>query len=198
MGVRAPPTEVGLHMTDLLEGSGDGPMTGDVRLECDAPHDIGLGGIIAEPVRRKRRRLKGGRSMRGLLAGVLVVTLLCAPSIGFAGEKAADVSRESGLGAAAAISSLIYGPVKLVYAVGGLVVGSFAWVFTAGDSKVAETVFTRSLRGDYVITPGILVGDEPLEFIGRDVEPYRPKTEAVASAEIPPVVDESGYDEMGW
>jgi hypothetical protein len=189
-------------MTDLLEGSGNGPMTGHVRLESDTLHDIGLDGFNAveavNVVNGKGRRLRDGRSIRGLLVGVLAVTLLCAPSIGFAGEKAADVSRESGLGAAAAISSLIYGPVKLVYATGGLIVGSFAWAFTAGDSEVAETVFTRSLRGDYVITPSILVGDQPLVFIGRDVEPYRPKTEAVASAEIPAPVDESGYDEMGW
>jgi len=96
------------------------------------------------------------------------------------------------------VSSLIYGPVKLLWATGGLIVGSLAWVFTAGDTEVASTVYTRSLRGDYVITPAILLGDEPLEFIGRDSEPYRAKTEAVASADIPVVVDESGYDEMGW
>lgn len=190
MAVRASPIEVGLHMTELLEGSGNGPMTGDVRLNNDTTSDTGMS--------RNSRQSKAGRSMRGLLVGVLAVTLLCAPSVGFAGEKAADVSRESGLGAAAAISSLIYGPVKLVYATGGLIIGSFAWIFTAGDTQVAETVFTRSLRGDYVITPGILLGEESLEFIGRDSEPYRPKTEAVAAAEIPTVVDESGYDEMGW
>jgi hypothetical protein len=144
---------------------------------------------------------KSGRVFRQLLVGVLAVTLLGAPSIGFAGEKAAEVSRESGLGAAAAISSLVYGPVKVLYAVGGLVVGSFAWVFTAGDSQVAEQVFTRSLRGTYVITPEILVGEERLEFIGRDVHesvaPAAPET--VAVADTPKAsYDESGYDEMGW
>jgi hypothetical protein len=124
-----------------------------------------------------------------------------APSVGLAGEKAASVSRESGLGAAAAISSLVYGPVKVLYALGGLVIGSFAWVFTAGDSEVAEMVFTRSLRGTYVITPGILVGDESLQFIGRDsYQDQEPAaTETVAVVETPSATaDESGYDEMGW
>jgi hypothetical protein len=143
---------------------------------------------------------KSGRLFRGLLVGVLAVTLIGAPSVGFAGGKAAEVSRESGLGAAAAVSSLIYGPVKLIYAVGGLVVGSFAWVFTAGDSEVAEKVFVRSLRGTYVITPEILLGEERVEFIGRDVDDDRPvQTETVAAADPPTVsYDESGYDEMGW
>jgi len=142
---------------------------------------------------------KTGWFFRGLLVGVLAVTLMGAPSIGLAGEKAASVSRESGLGAAAAISSLVYGPVKVIYALGGLVIGSFAWIFTAGDAEVAEMVFTRSLRGTYVITPGILVGDERLEFIGRDSYEEPTRTETVAVAETPTATsDDSGYDEMGW
>lgn len=144
-------------------------------------------------------RPKSVRIFRGLLVGVLAVTLMGAPSIGFAGEKAAEVSRESGLGAAAALSSLVYGPVKLVYAMGGLIVGSFAWIFTGGDSEVAEVVFVRSLRGTYVITPEILLGEERLEFIGRDVHDEPMPTETVAIADPPSKpYDESGYDEMGW
>jgi len=140
-----------------------------------------------------------GGFARRLLVGALVICLLTAPSVGFAGSKAADTSRESGLGAAAAISSLVYGPVKLVYAIGGLVVGSFAWAFTAGDTQVASTVFTRSLRGTYVITPEILLGEERLEFIGRDLDDEPVRTETVAAADPPPAVyEDSGYDEMGW
>ncbi len=142
---------------------------------------------------------KSRRLFRGLLVGVLAVTLLGAPSVGFAGEKAAEVSRESGLGAAAAVSTLIYGPVKLLYATGGLIVGAFAWAFTAGDSQVAEKVFSRSLRGTYVITPEILLGEEKLEFIGRDLPESSAPTETVAAAEPSGIVyEESGYDEMGW
>lgn len=143
---------------------------------------------------------KSGRLGRLLLAGVLAVTLLLAPSAGFAGEKANDVSRESGLGAAAAVSSLVYAPVKLIYAMGGLVVGSFAWIFTAGDTEVAEKVFTRSLRGTYVITPEILLGEQRFEFIGRDsAEPeFASEPAAVATAGPAGSADDSSYDEMGW
>lgn len=140
---------------------------------------------------------------RGLLVAILASSLLAAPSVGMAGEKAAEVGRESGLGAAAALSSLVYGPVKLLYATGGLLIGSFAWVFTAGDTEVADRVFTRSLRGTYVITPEILLGEQRLEFIGRDVdeETGSTQTEAVAAADTTSATtayDASGYDEMGW
>ena len=198
MGAGFPPKEVGLQMTELFEASGIGPKTGDLCPENDTQLGKTRCGKNERRSQARHPRSLRLRGLRGVLVGVLAVTLLIAPGVGFAGEKAADVSRESGLGAAAALSSLVYGPVKLLYATGGLVVGSFAWIFTAGDSDVAETVFTRSLRGTYVITPEILLGEQPLEFIGRDSQPYQPKTEAVASAEIPPVVDESGYDEMGW
>jgi hypothetical protein len=141
-----------------------------------------------------------GRFGRQMMMAGLVLALVGAPSASFAGEEASKTGREGGLGAAAALSSLIYGPVKLIYATGGLVIGAFAWAFTAGDSEVAGQVFTRSLRGTYVITPDILTGEEELVFIGRDVEEPRRQPEAIAS--VSPVTtesaDESGYDEMGW
>lgn len=148
--------------------------------------------------------LGAGRIARGLAATVLCIALVSMPSVGLADSKASEVGRESGLGAAAAISSLVYGPVKLVYATGGLVVGAFAWAFTAGDNQVAGKVFTRSLRGTYVITPEILLGEQRLEFIGRDTPGESLRTESVAAA--PPVAptyeqtyeDDPAYDELGW
>jgi hypothetical protein len=133
------------------------------------------------------------------MALTLGAALVAAPSVGFAAEKAGEVSKESGLGAAAAVSSLVYAPVKLVYAIGGLVVGSLAWAFTAGDSEVAGQVFTRSLLGNYVITPQILTGEEELVFIGRDPDDGPVAAETVAAAEAPtPAYEDPGYDEMGW
>ncbi|MBJ23009.1 MAG: hypothetical protein GY910_28855 [bacterium] len=147
---------------------------------------------------------RGGRRGSGfgrrVLTALVLVALVGAPSASFAGDKATETGREGGLGAAAAISSLIYGPVKLIYATGGLVVGAFAWAFTAGDSQVAEKVFTRSLRGTYVITPDILTGERELVFIGRAVEESVETSESIASASPPnsEEIDEGGYDELGW
>jgi len=169
------------------------------------------GGLRAATESRGQSRHQVGQQrsiVRRVLIALLVVGLIGAPSASFAGETAKETGREGGLGAAAALSSLIYGPIKLVYATGGLVVGAFAWAFTAGDTEVASKVFTRSLRGTYVITPDILTGEQDLVFIGRDVEPGEAQTENVASASAATAaanaaassesIDESGYDEMGW
>jgi len=131
--------------------------------------------------------------------------MLASPSVALAGDHTKEVSKESGMGAAAALTSLLYSPVKLVYAVGGLVIGSLAWVFTAGDTEVADKVYVRSLRGTYVITPEILRGEEPLVFIGRDpsVMPVE-QPKAVASGPVAGTpaadayADDDAYGDSGW
>jgi hypothetical protein len=111
---------------------------------------------------------KGRRAFCALLCMLAIAT---APSIGFAGEGM-GTAKEGGLGTAAALTSLIYGPVKIIYASGGMVIAGFAWVFSGGDSEVASTVLTRAVRGTYVVTPATLTGKEEIEFVGRSPE-YR-------------------------
>jgi len=96
------------------------------------------------------------------MLAVLVLALQASPVR--AEESGAS---EAGLGAAAAISSLLYGPIKIAYSTLGLVFGGFAWGLSGGDSEVLDAVVTPAIRGDYVITPSHLRGEKPVEFIGR-------------------------------
>lgn len=50
---------------------------------------------------------------------------------------------------------------------GGLTVGSLAWLFTFGDSDVAGPILIKSIGGDYVVTPSHLEGKRDLQFTGR-------------------------------
>jgi hypothetical protein len=111
-----------------------------------------------------------------LLVGVSVLVL--APQAALAeGER---IESEAGFGALSALCTLIYSPVKVVYAVGGLLVGGLAWGLSGGDGDVLRAVVTPAVRGDYVITPSLLRGERPIEFFGRDPA-YR--TDAPADAE---------------
>lgn len=169
---------------------------------------FGPGRVGARPESARVSRSMGpdtaGSSLRRALALGLTACLLASPSVALAGDHTKEVSKESGMGAAAALSSLVYSPIKLVYAVGGLVIGSLAWVFTAGDTEVADKVYVRSLRGTYVITPEILRGEEPLVFIGRDpsVMPVeQPKAVAagpVADAAPEDAYSADAYGDSGW
>ncbi len=113
---------------------------------------------------------------RGLGAMIVAAALFAAPT-----AWAESTAKEGGLGMAAALSSLVYGPAKVVYAIGGTTAAGFAWAFSGGDSRVAQTVVTRSVRGTYVITPEMLQGQDTLEFVGRAPE-YRDPPPQVASA----------------
>jgi hypothetical protein len=103
------------------------------------------------------------------MAGALLVCILVI-GVQPATARAADESTGSaaGWGALSALSRLLYAPVKVVYATGGLLVGGFAWLFSAGDNDVVNAVITPAVRGDYVVTPANLRGEESLEFIGRE------------------------------
>jgi hypothetical protein len=115
---------------------------------------------------------------RGALLACAVLLAL-APRVARADDD--SMESEGGLGAAAALCTLLYGPVKVLYATGGLLVGGLAWGLSGGDGDVLRAVVTPAVRGDYVVTPSLLRGERPIEFFGKDPE-YRTTT-AEASPE---------------
>lgn len=107
------------------------------------------------------------RSRRGLVAVLICAAIAMAPVSAWAEDDGADMAKDAGIGAGTGVASLIYTPIKLCYAVGGLIVGGLAWAFSGGDSEVASIVLTPSLRGDYVVTRSQLLGKQEIEFFGR-------------------------------
>ena len=101
---------------------------------------------------------------RGALVIVLVLLLGTHSSV----AQVETESNKAGYSALSALTSLIYAPVKIAYAIGGGIIGGFAWLLSAGDHQVMYAVITPAVRGDYVVTPAHLRGERELEFIGRD------------------------------
>ncbi len=138
-----------------------------VRNESGGGGVTGQGSSIVSTVNRSRRLRVA------LLTALLALTLQAGPA--WAESQAA----EAGIGTAAALTSLIYGPVKVTYATLGLLIGGIAWGLSGGDSDVMNAIITPAVRGDYVVTPDMLRGRDDLEFIGRDPA-YRPQADVVA------------------
>jgi hypothetical protein len=104
------------------------------------------------------------RSPRGRSA---VYALALAASVMIAPVSASAVeAKEAGLGAACALTNLVYGPVKLIYALFGGITAGIGYAVTAGDVDVARTILDTSVNGDYVIEPAHLQGKKPLQFVG--------------------------------
>jgi len=93
-------------------------------------------------------------------------------SLVLSGTARAEASDAEGVGygVGSALASVVYGPAKIVYAGVGSVVGGLAWALTGGDTAVSTPIFESALYGDYVVTPDVLKGQRPLEFVGRGPE----------------------------
>ena len=108
---------------------------------------------------RRSLPLRGGR--RALAIALL---LAMAPPSARAEEEGPAYSALVGIGAA--VCTLVYSPLKVVYATGGSVVSGLAWLWTLGDTSVAGPILRSSVKGDYVVTPRHLEGQRSLHFVG--------------------------------
>jgi hypothetical protein len=77
----------------------------------------------------------------------------------------------AGYGAGALFCNLLYIPAKLVYAILGGIVGGGTYLVTAGNSQAANTVWRSAFGGDYVVTPQMLAGQQPINFSGPTETP---------------------------
>ena len=93
-----------------------------------------------------------------------MLTLPAAPA------RAEEAIAHAGWEAGAMLATLVYGPTKVAYALVGSLVGGLAWLCTGGDGEVATAILQSAAYGDYVVTPGVLRGEESLEFVGRHQE----------------------------
>jgi hypothetical protein len=127
---------------------------------------------------RVRRHARDGVmrvAARAVGCAALCVLLLGPAAPVAAQEPERGVFAEGGLGFLSVLSSAIYGPVKVIYATAGTLTAGFAYVLSGGE--LSERLLSRSLRGDYVLTPAHLTGQEPIEFVGRDVTSEQPTYE---------------------
>lgn len=72
----------------------------------------------------------------------------------------------AGYGAATVLCDVLYVPAKVVYALLGGIVGAGTWAVTGGNTQVANTVWRSAFGGDYVLTPDMLQGKQPINFSG--------------------------------
>lgn len=72
----------------------------------------------------------------------------------------------AGLQFAAGLSNLVYFPLKMAFGIVGGVVGGLTYVFSGADEHAAQSVWTTTLYGTYILTPDHFQGNQPVRFLG--------------------------------
>jgi hypothetical protein len=102
--------------------------------------------------------------MRRVMALVLLGVMLGRPAV----LRGQNPAAEAGLAVGAAAGNLVYLPVKVMVAFGGLVLGSLTGALTGGDMRAAYALWVPAASGTYLLTPAHLEGSVPIEFFGSD------------------------------
>jgi hypothetical protein len=95
-----------------------------------------------------------------------LVTLVLLGALGAARPASAGYLEDAGWGSLTMLTNVVYMPAKLTYAVLGGLTGGLAFALTGGDLQTAETVWVTTMGGTYVVTPGMLRGEDAIAFSG--------------------------------
>jgi hypothetical protein len=79
-------------------------------------------------------------------------------------------SSQLGWGMAAIGANLLYIPGKLIYAALGGFTGGVGYLLSVGNLEAAQKIWSPTVGGTYVLTPGMLRGEEPIFFAGESHE----------------------------
>jgi hypothetical protein len=131
-----------------------------------------------------------------LLAFVLILALTLSPISSIAADSPATTEaspqgaepltgEELGYGVGSFVASLFYTPLKVTYAGLGLMAGGLGYLITAGRTDVAKNIVSPAVRGNYVVMPSHLKGEEPLIFVGPADSPQPEQISSATSAPQP-------------
>jgi hypothetical protein len=87
-----------------------------------------------------------------------------------------------GIGAGTVAGNVLYVPAKLVYGILGGITGAASYALTGGNTQTANTIWRSSLGGDYVLTPGMVSGKEPVHFSGPTTTPPSESTSPTSTS----------------
>ena len=110
-----------------------------------------------------------GKALAVMLTVTLTWVILLLPGSALADDPPAGVDSSEGTGIQVASWALTvpYAICKGAFALGGTAVGSLGYVFSGGNFHTAQTVWTRSIYGTYILRPAHLRGEEPIYFFGK-------------------------------
>ena len=108
-----------------------------------------------------------------LITVMLIVTFLALtiipPGSALAEEQASgtESSDDTGIKVASWLLTVPYCAGKSAFAIAGSVVGGLGYAFSGGNSQTAQSIWTKTVYGTYILRPAHLRGEEPIHFLGK-------------------------------
>ncbi len=78
-----------------------------------------------------------------------------------------DSSEGTGIQVASWLLTVPYCAGKSAFAIAGSVVGGLGYAFSGGNSETAQSIWTKTVYGTYILRPAHLRGEEPIQFLGK-------------------------------
>lgn len=113
------------------------------------------------------------RTQRSLAAAVAIValaTLAASPAVAAGDPRDQGAGTHFAVGLGAGLLTLLYTPIKIVYATTSLPLGGLVYCFSVGDMEMTKRVMLSGTGGTYVVTPEHLRGDKTFVFVGSAEE----------------------------
>ena len=82
-------------------------------------------------------------------------------------SSSTDSSDGTGIQVASWLLTVPYCAGKSAFAIAGSVVGGLGYAFSGGNSETAQSIWTKTVYGTYILRPAHLRGEEPIHFFGK-------------------------------
>ena len=128
-------------------------------------------GLRCYPIRPQEthRIARWGRTVAVVLIMTVMGLTMIPPGSTLAEDQSSstDSSNDTGIQVASWLLTVPYCAGKSAFAIAGSVVGSLGYAFSGGNSETAQSIWTKTVYGTYILRPAHLRGEEPIQFLGK-------------------------------
>ncbi len=101
-----------------------------------------------------------------LAIAVLALAITAVPIPALAENDEGGAFSKFAIGIGAGISTLVYTPLKVVYALTAIPISGLVYMWSVGNTEMAGRVMRSGTLGNFVVTPEHLRGKQTLDFVG--------------------------------
>ncbi|HEV8619809.1 MAG TPA: hypothetical protein VGQ79_02150 [Nitrospiraceae bacterium] len=149
-------------------------------------HVVG-NGLLKCPIATETHHMKKwSRSVAIVLIMTVTGLTMILPGWTLANDQASstDSSEGTGIQVASWLLTVPYCAGKSAFAIAGSVVGGLGYAFSGGNSETAQSIWTKTVYGTYILRPAHLRGEEPIQFLGKaDGDQNEPMKRAAVTSE---------------